>query len=104
MDLLRYRKVDAGQVATGLAKELDLDWSKRDKIEEYLRYRYTIVEFQKKGKSNPLFRLTGPLYLLFFLMLLIGIPVKWLFTGSAYYTNESRLLKVRKSWADKLNF
>lgn len=57
---------------------------------------------KKKPKSSFLFRLSYPLYLLLYAILIISIPFKWLFTGVEYYSSKSWVSKLMVKWNRKL--
>ena len=103
MDLFRFREIDAYTIADEIVKKCKLDWSYRNKVEDALR-GYRVVKFHKRGKSNVFIRLTAPLYLLMFLILVVCMPFKYIITGSVYYKWDSKALKFYRAWKEWLGF
>lgn len=104
MKLYNYRKQDAYFVSIGLAKKLDgiNQYSDRREIIEECLKKYLILELEEQPKTNPLWRITLPVYLVFFGTLLILSPIKWLFTGQFHYGNIKWLIRLNVKWAKKL--
>lgn len=65
---------------------------------------FTYIRFDKREPRSTFFiRLTLPLYMIWYCLLLIGALVKWLPTGEVGYGYDSRIMKFTKSWWRVLN-
>lgn len=71
-------------------------------VAEVLDERFTVLKFKKKEKQHPLWRLTAPFFFLAFILIVITMPFKYLFTGDGQYKFESRVGKFYRVWQIKL--
>jgi len=109
MKLFNYRIIDDETFSHEICKRMEtssygikLAYNQKRELEEIIKsLPYRHVEFIKKKKTNPLFRITAIFFLLFYLLLLIFWPIKWLATGCGY-DYKSKLIQFLKKWENKL--
>lgn len=105
MKLTSYKSADPNEVASKIVEKLtkegykNLDWKVREIIEEILQYDYTVMKWTPITKPKPLWRLTIPFFLISWLLLIIFIPIKWMFTGTSYYDPKKFILRTHMKWA-----
>ncbi len=105
MNLTNYESVSYYKVANDIRKELNLNYNQEEQIKDLLQYSpYQVVMRRKKQKQNPLIRLTAPFYFIYYLLLFLTMPFKWLFTGKNGYSMDSWIVKSIQWWKTKLNF
>ena len=49
-------------------------------------------------KDKPKYRFTFPLYFICVLLVLLGMAIRWLFTGDSYYESQSWILRTMHKW------
>lgn len=100
--LYKYHRVNTEYFAKVLKAHLDLGYGYDDKINAFLiQGGYDLVQ-QHKTKSHPMMRLTILFYLICYLLLLISMPFKYLFTGKLHYSYNGRVVIFMKTWQAKL--
>jgi len=107
MKITNHRKVYDSEYRYKLEKFAELSSYQVGKVLDFFdNEEYDIVVYEGKNRSSSgLWRLTIPFYFLYHVIhILLVIPIKWLFTGSAYFKMESRFMKVYKYWTKRLNF
>ncbi len=104
MKISKYRKVESFVFSKEVTKELKLSYDQKQKLENLIDYNYAIIKYEKPPKTNPLWRITAPIFILLVGFLLLVSPVKWIFTGSVYYDHKGRISKMVKAWSDKMAF
>lgn len=58
-----------------------------------------------KNKSNILYRMTILFYILWLIFVRIVIqPIKWLFTGTGYFSMDNPIYKFTVKWGRKIGF
>ena len=105
MDLHRYKKSDTHVVARELKDYLGLDHAAGEKIKDFFwnQSRFTVMERIKQKPVKPLLRLTVPFYLIYWIVLLLAMPLKWLLTGKSDYSYESGPYAFLRRWSALLN-
>ena len=105
MKLYRYSKIDHFTLSYKLMKELEdhgekINSRQREIIEDYIRYRYTVLQWDKLEKTSPILRLTAPIYIVVIFVLFLFRPVKYIFTGDSYYhtRKKKKLYDFLKKW------
>jgi hypothetical protein len=83
---------------------------KNDHIGHY--DRVSITEFMHdngyvliKHNSTPAklnWRFTLPLFILWLILIIIFMPIKWIFTGNFYYNYENNLMVTHRKWLTNL--
>lgn len=105
MNLARYKRAKISEVSKYLERELQLSEYQKDIIYDVIEHMpYYVISYEEKKKYNPLFRLTIPFYVIYFLLLLCVIPFKWLITGKTYYDYNGKFLKLLYKWQKVLSF
>lgn len=105
MNLARYKIMDKSVLVKYLERELKLSEYQKDIIYDVIDHMpYRIISFECNKKYNPLFRLTIPFYVIYFLLLLCAIPFKWIITGKTHYKYEGKFLKLLYKWQKVLSF
>ena len=110
MKLARYKEASEYDVLNKIKTVLNkrqnfqMDYNTREELKEVLKH-YKIFCWDGRVKQSPLWRLTIPFYLLFWVILIILImPCKWLLTGTIYYEEDGWFLKFIRFWQIKLGF
>lgn len=105
MDFFRYKQVSEFDVVKQIEKRMELTVYQKEKIHDVIRdLPYRFIYHNSPKKQNPLFRLTVPFFLIYYILVVIAMPVKWIITGDKYYSNKNILLMFLKKWGEKLNF
>jgi len=99
MKLVRSKKAWQSEIATALKNE-GIDQAA--KVAKILDERFTVLSFKPKEKQNPLWRLTILFFFLFFILVIVSFPFKYLITGVAQYRYESKVGKLYRNWMVKL--
>lgn len=89
MNLHRYKRAENYEVEDWLAKSLELTPYQKDilKRNELLRYSsYKFVKDRNSNKPNILWRLSSVAFFLFYILLFLGLPFTYLFTGELGYS------------------
>ena len=104
--LHRYKEAENYEVEKWLEKELDLTPYQKSKLtsEEMVRFsKFTFLVQRNMKKPNFFWRLSSVLYIIFNILLFIGLPFTYLFTGSIGY-NMSFYDKYISPWRSKIGF
>ena len=105
MRFTNYKKVTSYDLSRELQKECDFSAYQRQKIEDWIDCRYSILEFEKnKNKVPVLLRLTVPLFSVCTILCFCIMPLKWIFTGNRYFKHEGFIAKSMRTWARKIKF
>lgn len=105
MKLTKYRRIDPMTFSSDLQHHLGLEFSYFGKIRDFIENeRFVIVKWHKPTIGSPLFRLTVIVYILVYMIILISMPIKWLFTGKIYYEYNSKIIVFMVKWVRKLGF
>lgn len=105
MKLSRLKIASYYDVEKWLEKSLELTPYQKQKLhnEEIVRFsRFYFYEHKKENKVSVLWRLTIFFYLVYIILLVCFLPIKWLFTGKWGY-GDSFLYKFHYKWVHKLN-
>lgn len=107
MEFHNLQKVWHTDIARWLEDELELTQAQKEKLRgpdyEYDMIRFSEFKFYREKevrKTNIIFRATAPLFAVYWVILFLSMPIKWLITGSSRYKSEN--LKFYHSWCDKL--
>lgn len=103
MDLHRYERASEYDVKNWLIENLKLTDYQKDKMyrEEILRFSpFYFYQLKEKQKVSPLWRLSIIPWIIFVIVLFIGLPFSWLFTGNWGYGDK--LYKFHGNWRNKL--
>jgi hypothetical protein len=108
MDFLKFKRADlytfTKDIQENTKRHAGLTDYQREKIEEYLdSSTYTIVIRDEREKHSPWYRLTIPFYFIYWCLLVIAMPFKWLTTGKGYYNIESKPMKIIQKWQNLLS-
>lgn len=106
MDLIKYSKVEPEVLANELKDSLGLDIEKGREIEDYFRYKgYYVVYKPKTKKVNILLRMSAIFYFIYIFILILFMPLKWLYNGELHYKYDGGIFaKVAQKWKALLNF
>ncbi len=88
MNLHRLTQADEFEVRDWLEQELSLTTYQIEKLldRDFIRLSpFYFYKHTKQPKSSFLWRLTLPAFLLFLILLIIFLPVRWFFTGQWGY-------------------
>lgn len=102
-NLTRVKKAGQYNVKNWLVKELNLT---RDQVilmdnKELIRFgKYEFYEYKQEKKVSPLWRITLIPYGISILLLYLGLPINFLFTGRWGYHNK--LMDIMRSWNKKI--
>jgi len=104
MNIINYKKVTFYDVGEILEKELKLTDEQKWLLGGVLNnLPYTFVDLREPIPAVPILRLTIPFYFLFWVLLVLFIPIKWLFTGNGKYKYGEEIISFLYSWKNKLN-
>ncbi len=82
---------------------IDFDFRHEEAAEEYFRTRKVLEYNEEKKKGNLLWRLTIPLWALYWLLLLIvAAPINWMMTGHFKLQNNTKLFNFTMAWHNKV--
>ena len=90
-----------------LYKDKELTPDKEDELEEFFTDLYEDLEcyrYEKPNtKSNMLWRLSGILYFIAFIVMLFTVlPFKWLFSGTFGLKGNTKLGLIMHKWNERL--
>lgn len=92
--------------APGILKRTvkDLTYDQQKQIEKFFDSgKYYLVETYEKRNENGLWRLTYPLFFIAVLLSSFLVqPIKWLITGSYYFSARTKVFKFMDKWEKKL--
>lgn len=104
MNLFYYKEINARRVVDKIKESeyLSLSPYQLGKITEILE-DFHVFEFDgvPSRKTSVYVRLTAPLYLLCWLLLILFMPVKWVFTGDRY-KYDGKIVSGMSKWKDAL--
>jgi len=104
MNIINYKKVTFYEVGEILEKELKLTDNQIRLLGGVLAdLPYTFVDLREPIPAVPILRLTIPFYFIFWLLLLLSIPIKWVFTGNGRYKYGEEIIRFLYNWKNKLN-
>lgn len=104
MNLSRLKKASDYKVTEWLEEELKLTPYQKQKIydKELIRFSpFYFYEIKQKEKISFLWRLTILLFPIYYLIMLIGLPINMIITGKWGYSQDF-LEKFHYSWLNKL--
>ena len=103
MNLLRYRKIESYELRKILDDYIGLTDYQKDKLLHIDWLPFTVIKYEEPEAVKPIWRLTILFYWVYMLiMLLIIIPIKWLFTGKSYFSSKHWTYKIYAFWSKKL--
>jgi hypothetical protein len=102
MKLFNYKKANNYDVAKVIGKKMELTDYQKEKLPDVIQDLPYLILVINSEKSQPVYRATAPFYLLWAVMLMCFMPLKWIFTGKGYYKYESRVMKFTSAWYKKL--
>jgi len=91
MNLSGLEKAHPIDIRRWLDDELNLSPWQNERLCDSLR-NCPFVIYQNMGrvKTNFLWRMSYPFYILFLLLIIITSPIKWLLTGSSYMSEKTQ--------------
>ena len=105
MKLFRYKIVSAINVSQRLKERMEFSTYQKSILTQTLEdLPYQFVSFEKPKKPNMFIRLTIPFFLIFWLLLILFMPIKWIITGNGTYDVKGNVYKLIKGWAKSLRF
>lgn len=103
MGLLRYKKKNTNVLAMEIQRELNLGAHQRELLDAHLS-KYQVFTWDNTPPAHPAVRLTILVFVVYFLLLTIGMGVKWVFTGKTHYEYEGFLMTIYRQWKNALGF
>jgi len=99
-----YKTIRAGEIISQVESTLrvKVDYSQYEKLQDIFERRYKVISWTGKNPASVFMRLSFPLFLLFFILILIGSVLKWIFTGTGYYKHDGPVLKLYDAWSNRL--
>ena len=104
--LHRYEEAENYEIDKWLTESLELTPHQQDilRTEEIVRFsKFIFLKRRVQKKPNLFWRLSSVLYIIFNILLFIGLPFTYLFTGSIGY-NMSFYDKYISVWRNKIGF
>ena len=80
----------------------DYQWEKMYDDEFPRHSGFFVFTYEKQKNSGLLWRLTLPLIIPYYLIILLYVLIKWLITGDRYLSEKSQLIKFHRKWVGKL--
>ena len=102
MNLTKYIKLSTYEVKKVLDDYIGLTDEQKTKLTYIDRFPFTIIKYEVPSSVNTIWRITILFYLLFMLITLLVMPIKWMLTGDRYFSNKSWHYKVYIYWSKKL--
>lgn len=105
MNFCRYKRIYDFEVIRQIEKRMELTAYQKEKIRDVINdLPFQFIAFDPPDKANFFIRLTAPFYLLYWVLLVITMPLKWLFTGTTYYQHDGKVLSLLRNWYKRLGF
>lgn len=106
MNLLNYERAWKYDVSKAICDRMELTDYQKQKLPDVLDdIPFEIMKRRKRKESTFVWRITGPLFLLWCLVIIVlYFPVKWMFTGNRYMSEREWVYRVHKKWANRLNW
>ena len=104
--LHRYKEAENYEVESWIKKELELTPYQEKKLRnnQIVRYsQFTFLIQRNIKKPNLFWRLSSIIYIIFNILLFIGLPFTYLFTGSIGYSMKF-YDKYISSWRGKIGY
>lgn len=105
MKLFYYKRVSPYEVAAAIKKRMELTVYQQEKLADVIEsLPFVIICFDRDEKKPvPWYRLTLPFYFIAATLLVIYMPVKWIFTGKGYYERYSPFMEFMSTWYKKIS-
>jgi hypothetical protein len=105
MKLSNLKKAHDSDVRNYLKERYQLSDYQSSKMydDEFPRHSgFFVFTYEKQKNGGLLWRLTLPLIIPYFLLIVLYVLIKWLITGNRYFSEYSLLLKFHRKWIKKL--
>jgi hypothetical protein len=102
MKLSNYKRANRLTVKKWLVDELNLTPIQSEKLSDYYangildNCRYEFFEWQPQKSKNLLWRLTAIIVIPYMIIMLLGMPIKYLITGNSYYGRKT--MDFHRKW------
>ncbi len=104
MNFSRLKPADDIDVRKWLIKEFDLTVYQKERLhrDELVRFSpFQFYEDRQEEKVSPLWRLTIIFYMIYWVCLVVFLPIRWVFTGRWGY-GQRFIDNFHSRWQDKL--
>ena len=80
----------------------DYQWSKMYDDEFPRHSPFYVFEYEKQKNGGLIWRLTLPLIIPYYLIILLYVLIKWIVTGDRYFSDDKSFIKFHRKWMKKL--
>jgi len=105
MKLTNLKEASNYDVREYLTNRLGLSTSQWTKLydDDFPRHSpFYVFVAEEKRNAGLIWRITLPLVIPYFLLVVLYVLIKWTITGNRYFTDKSPILKFHKMWMKKL--
>lgn len=63
---------------------------------------FYVFKYEQQKNAGLIWRLTLPLIIPYYIIIILYVLIKWLLTGNRYFSEDKPLLKFHRKWMKKL--